>query len=273
MQRRAPPASGTRAARAGERPAHTGRSRDVARCGRRSCPQHPDAREPDARAGPLSPRPSSAERTLCHLGFTEGETEAWKRALAEATGSAWERQLGGGAFSRGLPRAGRVPPTPSVPLGTKGPRAGKPTDGPGRPAAGGRHGPPARGRAAALDTSRSVRTQGGARGAHKGTRSWGRGPPRAVPPAAPGRFKSSGSQAQPPAPIPLPSTPGGWTGPVPVDSPSSLPPRDLCARGRSSSSLSPFKKIKQKVCSFSMHYFETWFPYLQNEDRNLNAYK
>lgn len=91
--------------------------------------------------------------------------------------------------------------------------------------------------------------------------------------AAPGRFKSSGSQAQPPAPIPLPSTSGGWTGPVPVDSPSSLPPRDLGARGRSSSSLSPFKKIKQKVRSFSMHYFETWFPYLQNEDRNINTYK
>lgn len=67
--------------------------------------------------------------------------------------------------------------------------------------------------------------------------------------AAPGRFKPSGSQARPPAP----SSPSGWTGTVPVDSP--LPsPRGIWTHEGALPPPShlPFKKIKQKIRSFSM---------------------
>lgn len=238
-----------------------------------AAPRRPRARAhaPSRQIPVLGPQ---GGRTLFRLGFTEGEAEAWQGALAEAADGARERQRGGGRSARGfLAQVARRSP-PSLPLGVKRPRPGKPT-AQVPPRREGARAPPPRtppqGESCGAQSggspraSRSVRTQGGA---HAGTRRWGWGPPPAVPAlrGASNPGPRRGRQPQPPRPgaagraqLPwtriLPSPRGTWA------REGALPPPSHLA----------FKKIKQKVRSFSMIYFETWFPYLQNEDRNINA--
>lgn len=178
-------------------------------------------------------------RTRFRLGFTEGEAEAWQGALAEAADGARERQRGGGRSARGFLAQVARPSPPSLPLGVKGPRPGKPTAQVPPRREGAKALPPRtppQGESCGAQSGGSLRvtirahTGRGARGDAAlglGTSSRCAG--------APGRFKP-GSQARPPAPTTPPR--GGWTGPAPVDSHSSLSPRDLGTRGRSPSSLS-----------------------------------
>lgn len=242
VQGTAPPASGTRAARGrGVQPTPGDRAASPGRCSRGPPRSTGTPASPCARAVPSNSRPGSAGRKdAVSLGLYRRGSRGLARSLSRGRRRRAGTPAGRRALSPGLPRAGRAPLTAVPPAGRQRPQT-READSPGPPAAGGRQGSPTpdpapggvlRGTERRLSARVTIRAHTG-RGA-RGDAALGLGTSSRCA-GAPGRFKP-GSQARPPAPTTPPR--GGWTGPAPVDSHSSLSPRDLGTRGRSPSSLS-----------------------------------